>query len=204
MRDPKNILDVANLRPDFMGFIFYKQSRRFVGDDFTVPQGFPTTIKRVGVFVNETIDNILQRVQLHQLDFVQLHGDEPVPIVKALKGKTNVIKVFRVDEHFDFEVTKEFERLADLFMFDTKTLGYGGSGKSFDWSLLKKYSQSTPFFLSGGLSLDNVKQIAQLNGTNLFGLDINSGAETSPGIKDPAILHAIYEILNSSTHEIHR
>lgn len=203
MRDPKNILEVANLHPDFMGFIFYEQSKRFVGNDFAIPFNFPESIKRVGVFVNEHADRILQLVQLHRLDFVQLHGDETVQVVKELKGKVKVIKVFRVDDQFDFNVTKEFEGVVDFFMFDTKTSEYGGSGKSFDWSLLEKYKRSTSFFLSGGLAVNNIKQIAEIKNPSLFAVDINSGAETSPGVKDPAILNSIFQILNSSLHEIH-
>jgi phosphoribosylanthranilate isomerase len=203
MRDPKNILEIAELHPDFMGFIFYEQSKRFVGNNFRIPSGFPESIKRVGVFVNEGVDRILQVVKLHRLDFVQLHGDETVQVVNELKEKVRVIKVFRVNDQFDFNVTKEFEGIADFFMFDTKTSEYGGSGKSFDWNLLEKYKQSTPFFLSGGLGVNNIKQTTQIKNSNFFALDINSGAETSPGVKDPVILHSIFQILNSSRHEIH-
>lgn len=204
MRDAKNMVDVAMTRPDFMGFIFYEHSKRFVGHEFTIPQGFPQAIKRVGVFVNESVDRVLQLAQQHQLDFAQLHGDEPIHICETLKKKINVIKVFRVDEHFDFNKTREFEGLTDFFMFDTKTVDYGGSGKSFDWSLLEKYNFSTPFFLSGGLSVDNIKQALDLQHTNLFGIDVNSGIEESPGMKDLHKLYSLVNILNSFSHEIHR
>lgn len=204
MRDPKNILDVAAIHPDFMGFIFYEQSKRFVGKNFRIPREFPQEIQRVGVFVNESVEGILRLVKKHQLDFVQLHGDEPVQVCETLKKEIKLIKVFRVDDDFDFDMTKEFEGLADFFMFDTKTSGYGGSGKSFDWSLLRKYRQSTPFFLSGGLSIDNVKRVVALEDTNLFAVDFNSGTETAPGLKDPVMVHSIFQILNSSHHEIHR
>lgn len=204
MRDPKNILDVAATQPDFMGFIFYRHSKRFVGDDFEIPNDFPKNIQRVGVFVNEDADHMLELVRKHQLNFVQLHGDESAQVCMALKTKTKVIKVFRVDDHFDFNQTKEFDGSADFFMFDTKTSDYGGSGKSFDWSALKKYNQSTPFFLSGGLSPDNVRQVLDLKVPRLFAIDINSGVERAPGLKNVHLINSIIDILNSFPHEIHR
>jgi len=204
MRDAENISEVAAMQPDFMGFIFYEYSKRFVSRDFILPSNFPENIQRVGVFVNESIERMLELVIKHRLDFVQLHGDESVQDSITMNKKTKVIKVFRVDDHFDFNQTKEFEGAADFFMFDTKTSVYGGSGKSFNWSLLKKYNQSTPFFLSGGVSPDNIKQVLDLKDVNLFAVDINSGAESSPGIKDIHKLHSIFNILNSFSHEIHR
>lgn len=203
MRDPKNILDVAVLQPDFMGFIFYEKSKRYVGEGFVIPKNFPKEIKRVGVFVNESPENILKQVAIHQLDYVQLHGDESVQICEILKKKTGVIKVFRVDDDFDFTQTKQFNSFADFFMFETKSVEYGGSGKTFNWNLLEKYDQTKPFFLSGGLTVDNIPRVKIMTSVNLFALDVNSGAEILPGIKSVSILNTISYLLNSFPNEVH-
>jgi len=197
MRDNKNILEVAALSPDFMGFIFYEKSKRYVGEIFFIPKEFPTDINRVGVFVNEKIETILKQVAKHQLNFVQLHGDESAEDCRVLKSKTKVIKAFGIDEDFDFKILNEYKPYVDFFLFDTKTKNYGGTGKTFDWSLLKKYDQQIPFFLSGGLSLENIEEAKNINGLNLYGLDVNSKAELSPGFKDISILKSIFNILNT-------
>ncbi|MGC4020627.1 MAG: phosphoribosylanthranilate isomerase [Cyclobacteriaceae bacterium] len=184
MRDSKNILDVAELHPDFMGFIFYPKSKRFIGNDFKIPDALPKQIKRVGVFVNESLENILFHVKKHFLDYVQLHGDEDYDFCRSLHAKVKIIKVFSVDHSFDFENTKQFEDFSDYFLFDTKTETFGGSGISFDWSLLQKYSGNIPIFLSGGLSPDNIYGVNRIKNENLFALDLNSGVEISPGLKD--------------------
>src|SRR5258706_997293 len=145
MRDPKNILDVASLNPDYMGFIFYDGSKRYVGSNFSIPEYFPKNIKRVGVFVNESIESILSKVLEHKLDYVQLHGDESVELCNLLKNKTGVIKVFRVDESFDFNSTSQFSACSDFFLFDTKGENYGGTGRIFNWNLLTNYDQQIPF-----------------------------------------------------------
>jgi len=184
MRDPENIMQVAALNPDFMGFIFYEQSKRYVGESFKIPDNFPDHIKRVGVFVNEKPDKILKLIDLHQLDFVQLHGDESSFDCELLKIKAKVIKVFHVDDAFDLKSTKKFYSCTDFFMFDTKGIGYGGTGRSFDWSLLKKYEQRHLFFLAGGVSIKNITEVKEYLGTRLFAVDINSGVESEPGMKD--------------------
>jgi len=197
MREAVNILEVASLQPDYLGFIFYEKSKRFVGNDFSIPNEFPSTIKRVGVFVNEKVDNILKLVSKYRLDFVQLHGDEILEDCKVLKeNKIGVIKVFSIYNEFDFDKTKPFQSYSDYFLFDTKSESYGGSGKSFDWGLLKKYDQQIPFFLSGGLSPDN-SNIKELKGMNLHGIDVNSGVETSPGLKSIQKIKSIKSILTS-------
>jgi phosphoribosylanthranilate isomerase len=198
MRDASNIIKVASLQPDYMGFIFYEKSKRFVGNDFSIPKEFPSMIKRVGVFVNEKVDAILKLVSKHKLDFVQLHGDEIPEDCKALKqNKVGVIKVFSIDNEFDFNKTKPYQLYTDFFLFDTKSESYGGSGKSFDWNLLKKYDQEIPFFLSGGLSPDNIQNIKELKGMNLHAIDVNSGVEVAPGLKDITKVKSIKGNLNS-------
>ena len=196
MRDSENIQEIASLRPDYMGFIFYEKSDRFVGNSFHIPKDFPKEIKRVGVFVNENVNTILKIVSRHQLDFAQLHGNESVNECKLLKEQeVGVIKVFSVDQSFDFGTTKQYAPYSDYFLFDTKTTGYGGSGKSFDWGLLENYDQQTPFFLSGGLSDDNLLQVLKIENKRLYAVDVNSRVETSPGLKDVHKVKSIKTVL---------
>jgi phosphoribosylanthranilate isomerase len=199
MREMVNILGVALLQPDYMGFIFYEKSKRFVGSNFFIPTNFPSTTRRVGVFVNEKIDTILNLASKHKLDFVQLHGDETIEDCKTLKeNKIGVIKVFLVDNDFDFDSTKPFQPYSDYFLFDTKSAGYGGSGKTFDWNLLKKYDQQIPFFLSGGLSPYNIQNMTEMKDMNLHAIDINSGVESAPGLKDIQKIKSIKNILTTT------
>ena len=195
MRDPENIREVAALRPDYMGFIFYEKSPRYVGPDFTMPT-LPVTVKLVGVFVNHDLDHIVSMVRQHGLDVVQLHGHEPVSMVEELRSLgIRTFKVFSVDESFDFSVIEPFEKYADYFVFDTKGQHYGGNARRFDWSLLRKYNQRVPFLLSGGLNSENIGEIGQLKGMNLHALDINSGVEISPAVKDPVKVKAVKELI---------
>ncbi len=198
MQDSHNISEVAALLLDYMGFIFYENSKRFVGNNFSIPSDFPKQIKRVGVFVNEKTDTILQSVNKHQLDYVQLHGGESVAQCQELNEKgIGVIKVFSIDKSFDFTDTELFQPFVDFFLFDTKSENYGGTGKSFDWTLLKNYNQHVPFFLSGGLSAENIQYINELKNMNLYALDVNSGVEISPALKDIDKVKSIKAILNS-------
>jgi len=185
MRDANNIMQVADVHPDFMGFIFYPPSPRFVGVDFDIPSEFPKDIKRVGVFVNETSSRVAELARKNQLDFLQLHGDESVEYCLELKNAGfGVIKVFRVDVDFDFNQTDIYSEVVNYFLFDTKGKYYGGNALKFDWALLKKYDQKIPFFLSGGIDINDVNTILELEGMNLVAIDINSGVERSPGLKD--------------------
>jgi len=184
MREPSNILEVAGLQPDYMGFIFYKKSPRCVPIDFMLPSEFPKTVKKVGVFVEEHLEQVMNSVHQHQLDFVQLHGDESMVYCEKLKKRNvGVIKVFSVDDAFDFRVTRNYSDVVDYFLFDTKGKYHGGNGQAFDWTLLKRYDQEIPFFLSGGLSVDNIANVNTLNNLNLHAMDVNSGVETSVGVK---------------------
>lgn len=195
MREPENIREVAALRPDYMGFIFYEKSPRYVGPDFVLPP-LPVTVKPVGVFVNADLDHIVKMVTTHGLDFVQLHGHEPASAVAELRALgIRTFKVFSVDETFDFSVVEPYEKYADYFLFDTKGKHYGGNARRFDWSLLNKYNQRVPFLLSGGLNSENVVEISKLEEMNLHALDINSGVEISPGVKDPAKVNAVKQLI---------
>jgi phosphoribosylanthranilate isomerase len=198
MRDSQNILDVAAVLPEYMGYIFYKKSPRYVGEDFSLPVGFPTSIKKVGVFVNEALDSIQLKVKNIPLDFIQLHGNESVEDCKQLKrAGLSIIKAFSVDEQFDFEVTKPFMEWVDYFLFDTKGKFYGGNAATFDWSILKKYNQQVPFFLSGGLNEHNISGIKNLQQMNLHAVDINSGVELSPGFKNVDQIKQIKDSLSN-------
>ena len=198
MRDSENILQVAKLQPDYIGFIFYSKSKRFVGDDFKIPEQLQKNIKRVGVFVNEGTQEILKLSAKHALDFIQLHGNESTEQCDEIKARgLGVIKVFQIDNHFDFVEINAFKKSVDYFLFDTKIESYGGSGKAFDWSLLNQYNQEIPFFLSGGLSASTIKDVTGLQGMNLHALDINSGVEVSPGLKRIELINELKLIVNS-------
>jgi phosphoribosylanthranilate isomerase len=195
LRDTENIREISALQPDFQGFIYYAKSPRFVGDNFQIPT---TTAKRVGVFVNESVDNVLKKVKQDRLDLVQLHGNEEPLAVKQLFGNgVQVMKVFSIDKDFDFNLVKPFVPFSKFFLFDTKTTSYGGSGKTFHWMLLNQYTHSTPFFLSGGLSPENIRGISQIKNPALYGVDVNSGVEDSPGIKNINKVKELISILKT-------
>jgi len=198
MRDGENIMQVASYQPDYMGFILYEKSPRFIGTNFPVPDTFPSSIQRVGVFVNEEPQTVLKHVKNLKLDYVQLHGNENQEQCKQFKDAgIGVIKVFSVDDAFDFTVTEPYKSYADFFLFDTKGKHYGGNAITFDWSILKNYDQETPFFLSGGINPENVSGIAELKGMNIHALDINSGVEITPGVKDVHKIKLINDILKT-------
>lgn len=182
MKFPKNILEVGALQPDYMGFIFYPKSKRYVGEDFSSKslEKLPENIKKVAVFVNEDVNRIIEIQKQFSFDFVQLHGNESVTECEVLKeNNINVIKVFSVDNYFNFNEVVAYEKACDYFLFDTKTPKYGGSGKTFDWELLENYTLSKPFFLSGGLSIHNIGKIKFNKYPMLVGLDFNSKLEDS-------------------------
>ena len=185
MRERENILHVGELLPDYMGFIFYPKSKRFVGEEFRIPDKLPTGIKRVGVFVNEATEKILTLAKRHKLDFIQLHGNEPVSQCAELReNNLGVIKVFSMNDTFDFLKIDPYKKVVNYFMFDTSSDSYGGTGKAFDWKLLNNYDQEIPFFLSGGLSTSNIDEAKRVASMNLHAFDVNSGVELSPGVKD--------------------
>ncbi|MBX2966936.1 MAG: phosphoribosylanthranilate isomerase [Cyclobacteriaceae bacterium] len=185
MKSHSNILEVDDFQPDYMGFIFYKPSPRYVGDDFEIPRGLNASVNRVGVFVNEPVDRIINLCKKHGLSHVQLHGDEPVEICEQVKASgLSVIKAFGINEDFDFSIVQPYKNATDYFLFDTKGKYYGGNATAFDWTVLEKYDQETPFLLSGGLSIQNITDVSRLENMNIHALDLNSGVETEPGIKD--------------------
>lgn len=183
MRDDPNIQDLVSINPDFIGFIFYEKSGRYVGE--RTISDVPRTIKRVGVFVNPSVNLVLKKVADFKLDIVQLHGSESVDFVSQLKKSgLTIIKVFSVMNTLPLEVMSTYEPVVDFFLFDTKTPGYGGSGRKFDWSLLDAYNLDKPYFLSGGIDLEDIEAIRKLKAEKLYAIDVNSRFEIQPGIKN--------------------
>ena len=186
MREAQNIAEVAELLPDFMGFIFYAGSPRFAGT--LAPESLnilsPET-KRVGVFVNAQEGYMLETIEKYGLDLAQLHGTESPKLCAALRKRTGIIKAFGIGGKEDFEPVKQYEGYCDYYIFDTKTPVYGGAGHPFDHRLLKVYAGETPYLLSGGLALEEAKALASFESNRCIGFDINSRFETAPGRKDP-------------------
>jgi phosphoribosylanthranilate isomerase len=187
MKYPNNILEVGSLLPDYMGFIFWEKSARYF--EGSIPE-LPKSIKKVGVFVNATQEEILKKIVQYDLQAVQLHGQESVEFCLDLKDKIDnsieIIKVFSVDDSFDFEVLKPFEAVCDYFLFDTKGKLPGGNGTTFDWKVLEKYPSSKPFFLSGGIGINEMGAVNEISKTNLpiYAIDVNSKFEIEPGLKN--------------------
>lgn len=204
MCEPENMRKIAALKPDFFGLIFYPKSPRFVS--LEKAQALPEfeNIKRVGVFVDESAENILQIAATAKLSFVQLHGDETPAFCESLKKENlEIIKVFKVDDNFDGEILKEYEMAADYFLFDTKTIKHGGSGKSFDWEILRRFEINKPFFLGGGIGAENpLDAINACRDLPLFALDINSRAETAPGVKSARIVEEINNKLTTKDTKV--
>lgn len=188
MKFAANIAAVAELQPNYLGFIFYDKSPRFISDvSAELIKYIPAEIKTVGVFVNEDLEVVKQKVKAHQLKAVQLHGNETPDYCQQLKGSFNeleVIKAFGIDEDFDFKILEAYLDVVDYFLFDTKTIAHGGSGKTFDWQILKQYRFDKPYFLSGGIDLEHAVSLKEIEDLRLYALDINSRFETEPGVKD--------------------
>ena len=182
MKYSQNITEIENLFPDLMGFIFYEKSKRF----FNQPEiNLNNKVKRVGVFVNENIQEIKNKIKKYKLDYVQLHGEENVNFCHSLKPFVKIIKVFKIDYNFNFKKTEEFEEVCDYFLFDTKSQLHGGSGKKFDWDLLKNYNCKKDFFLSGGIDIGDIEEIKKIvNSYPIAGIDVNSKFELDNLEKD--------------------
>ncbi len=184
MREPENIAKLGELQPDYMGFIFWAPSSRYV--ETTTPK-LPKEIKKTGVFVDASVDYIQSMVQQHNLQAVQLHGEETPNYCALVRGfGVEVIKAFSIKDRFDFNALEAYETSCDFFLFDTKGELPGGNGYGFDWSLLANYPSQKPFFLSGGIGLEHVVEIKTLINTDLplYAIDVNSKFESAPGIKE--------------------
>lgn len=188
MRSPDNIMALSQLVPDYMGFIFWEHSKRFV----TSPTpDLPDSIKKTGVFVDAALTYILDIAKQHQLKALQLHGDESPNFCQKLQTTgLEVIKAFAVDADFDFSVLETYESVCDYFLFDSKSELPGGNGSRFDWSILRDYPAVKPFFLSGGIGPADQGAIASIINLNLpiYAIDINSKFEREPGLKNIEII----------------
>ncbi|QRY57702.1 phosphoribosylanthranilate isomerase [Sphingobacterium siyangense] len=197
MKYPDNITAVASLGIDYMGFIFYDQSKRYVGQSSSSYIKDLDSLSKVGVFVNASLSEILDKITEFQLNAIQLHGNESAEFCLELKEKSTVsiVKAFGVDKNFDWIQLDPYAKIVDYFLFDTKSSSYGGTGVQFDWSLLDQYKLTTPYFLSGGLDPENIKTALERNDPRLYALDLNSKFEVEPGLKDIELLsHSINTI----------
>ena len=198
MKYPENIEELSRLPIDYMGLIFYDKSPRFAEglkiDELNI---LPERIERVGVFVNADVGYIMDKTNKYNLDIIQLHGNESADFCKELNKTMPVIKAFNISGASDFEQAKSYEDLWGYFLFDTKTAQYGGSGLKFDWNVLNEYKGNTPFFLSGGISVEDAERIKEINHPSLYAIDINSKFEINPGLKDIKLLNQFIKALDN-------
>ena len=197
MKFPENIQEIALLEPDFLGFIFYENSVRNYTENTIV--SIPNSINKVGVFVNERPEKIIKTIQKYDLNIIQLHGKETesycLELINQLNHNqlnTKIIKSFSVDDCFVFQTLNDYQ-MVDYFLFDTKGKLPGGNGTKFNWKVLDKYHLEKPYFLSGGIGLDDVKSIKEFIKTPAskycFALDVNSQFEIEAGLKNKEKLH---------------
>jgi len=190
MTEPEQVAQLAGLGVSFAGFIFYPKSPRYVFKNMTTTQiRKENSINKVGVFVNSTIEEVLHMVDECRLHMVQLHGDESPKFCEKIADYVSVVKAFRLSENDSVEwMIRPYMEMCDMFMFDTMGAGYGGTGKKFDWSVLKNETIGKPFFLSGGIEPGDEGKLREFTeepvAKALFAVDINSRFELSPGIKD--------------------
>jgi len=201
MKYQDNMLEVAALQPNYLGFIFYEKSPRFFNRK--IPE-LPKSIKKAGIFVNASLDYILEKVKKYNLQAVQLHGNESPEFCEALRHPelvsgshpVEIIKVFSIKDEFDFKDLQPYEDVCDYYLFDTKGKLPGGNGYAFNWKVEKDYPSTKPYFLSGGIGLNEVKSIRsflsfdsaqdelQQESSYCYAIDINSKFEIEPGLKD--------------------
>lgn len=184
MREAENIREAEALGIDWMGFIFWPKSSRYVAER---PTYLPTRCKRVGVFVDEQIEQVRHIAEDYALDIIQLHGNESPEYARTLGGRT-LIKAFNIATADDLSQTRPYEGLVDLFLFDTKGRAVGGNGEKFDWTVLNAYQGATPFLLSGGIGPDDAERIRAFRHPRCIGIDLNSRFEVSPAFKDVDLL----------------
>ena len=205
-----NTLEVATLDPDYLGFIFWEPSKRYF--EGTIPR-LPASIKKVGVFVDAPLEAILKKVDTYDLQAVQLHGNESPEFCNDLKTINNdrsktleessieIIKVFSIKDDFDFSILTPYENVCDYFLFDTKGKLPGGNGFTFSWEVLKNYPSTKPYFLSGGIGLDEIEKIREFQqrpeSKYCHAIDVNSKFESKPGLKDIKKLKEFKEVLSN-------
>ena len=195
MKFPENIKELVSLPIDMMGLIFYEKTKRYAGN---LPASelriVPSHIQKVGVFVNASKEDIFEKIKEYDLQIVQLHGEESPDFCKEIKKMgVKVIKSFSIEGIDDFKQLHLYENVCDYFLFDTKTPLYGGSGNKFDWEILSLYDGQKPFILSGGIGLEDVELIKKFQHSKLYGIDLNSRFEISPGEKDIGKLREFFQ-----------
>ena len=207
MRDADNIREVKALDIDWMGFIFWQDSPRYVRQissragiipDYSSLKDLSELPKRVGVFVDDMPQNIVTRVVNYELDIVQLHGSESPVMIDNLRRTLDpdihpgiqIVKALSISSVEDLQRYQDYVGHVDYFLFDTKTPLVGGSGKQFDWSILDAYDGEVPFLLSGGIGPEDAARVKAFSHPKLLGIDLNSRFETSPGVKDVEKLKA--------------
>jgi len=202
MRDAQNIRDVENLGVDMIGFIFWPHSKRYVE---VMPEYLPKKAQRVGVFVNAEPEEIVQKVKDYALDVVQLHGDEDLAYATSLHKQLaasvdkepQIIRAISVESRSKVLKAMMWDGFVDAILFETPTTGYGGSGESFDWSLLSSYRGNTPFFLTGGIGPQSLEGLLEFEHPMWIGMDLNSRFESSPAYKDINLLKPFVERLRA-------
>ncbi len=196
-----NTVEVASLRPDYLGFIFYSGSPRFF--DGEIPE-LPSGIKRTGVFVDAPLEDISEKIKQYNLDVIQLHGEESASFCAKLKALEHIElwKVFSIKDVFNFEVLTPYEKITDAFLFDAKGKEKGGNGYAFDWSILKDYPSKKPFVLSGGIGLEEMDALKEVLKTDLpiHAIDVNSKFESEPGLKNITDLQRFLKELNNTEY----
>ena len=201
MREAENIREVEALGIDLMGFIFWPKSKRYVSEK---PEYLPQKCKRVGVFVDEDIEQVKRIAENYALDFIQLHGSESPEYISHLLPLTShlsITKAFNIATAEDLEATKPYEGLVDYFLFDTKATLPGGSGQQFDWNVLEAYDGEMPFLLSGGIGPNDAERVKSYYHPKCAGIDLNSRFELAPGLKD---VKKLKEFIGKVTnHELH-
>jgi phosphoribosylanthranilate isomerase len=198
MKETENITEISALQPDYLGFIFWEKSKRNMTLD-AIPE-LPETIKKVGVFVDASIQEIAAKINQYQLDVIQLHGNESVIFCRNVKKLgVEVIKVFSMNSNFNFSLVKEYVLAVDYFLFDTKGKLPGGNGVTFDWKILENYHCDTPYFLSGGIGtteIDGLKEFLKSPAAKkCYAIDVNSRFEKKPGIKNKIKLQKFKKLL---------
>lgn len=212
-----NPVEVASLQPDYLGFIFYDKSRRFFQGE--IPK-LPSGVRKVGVFVNASLEDISEKIKEHQLDVIQLHGDETPEFCEKLFAQcqtelieveveievempalsaVEVWKVFGINDSFDYGVLRPYEKVIDKFLFDTQSKERGGTGKTFNWDVLKNYPSKKPFILSGGIGLEEIEELKKILQTELpiYAVDVNSKFESKPGLKNITDLKTFIKLLKN-------
>ena len=189
VNDLEQLKELNELEIDYTGMIFYPASQRSVLNNLKAEdvKNLSLSGQKVGVFVNDPVEEVLRQVSEYGLDLVQLHGDETPVFCNQVSDHVQLIKAFRVGQtqtEID-RMVKEFEEVCDYYLFDKGSMGiYGGTGQKFDWQLLKDSEINKPFFLSGGIEYEDLDALKNFHHPFLYGIDINSRFELSPGIKD--------------------